>query len=307
MSEKPHYVIYAPEWDENNGGAIFLHRLIHELNNLGEEASIFPMRPLYDSSFRKRISRWFKRSAFAISPNFDTPIWTKQKLPENAIVVYPEIVPGNPLKAQYVARWLLYPPGELGGPKTFDKTEIFFKASDFSDDVTITGTAQLLVLWWVYPAYRDTGIADRSGSCYMMRKGKNREIVHEINDSCCLDGLSHTEIAEAFNKTKTFYCYDDATMYSLYAALCGCTSVVIPWHYETREQWILDRPIVSYGVAHGLDDIPHAEKTRHLVKAHLQKKTNEGQESVANFVRTTRAHFGFIPSRTCEELVAHIE
>ena len=296
--EEPNYIVVAPEWSETNGGAIFLHRLVHELRRAGEEAAIYPLLSTETAGYKKRLKKLIRREGFATSPLLDTPVWSKRRLPCNAIVVYPEIVKGNPLNAINVARWLLYPPGKLPGrPKSFDPSEVFFKVSDFSDDVSITGGAQPLALWWVHPAYVDMGLSTRSGSCYMMRKGENRTVVHDLHGCRLLDGLSHTEIAAAFNQAEVFYCYDDATMYSLYAALCGCTSIVIPDHYENREQWTLDRPIARYGVGYGLGDAAHADSTRHLVRAHLRMKEAKSREQVINFIEATRTRFGFAPPR----------
>src|SRR5689334_8505261 len=221
----PVYFVYAPAYDENSGGITFLHRLVHELRALGEEAYIYPISPLTGSWWRRTARRLRARlTPRPVASNLDTPIWNPTRIPAEGIVVYPEIVAGNPLQAQNVARWLLFKPGFHGGPVRFDPSELFFKCSEFSDDVTITGGAQLLALWWLNPHYWHRGGTSRKGTCYMKRKGHDRPIVHDLSNSRCLDGLSHAEIADFFNTCETFYSYDDATMYSQYAALCGCDS-----------------------------------------------------------------------------------
>ncbi len=301
----PTYLAYAPEFDINNGGSIFVHRLVHELRALGEQAYIYPMPEEEPTGRRAMLRHWLdrlfgrgksSRKPFNTGKDFDTPLYTGATLPENAIVIYTEYTAGNPLGAANVARWLLYKPGYLGRPKTFAKDELFFKGSDFSDDPSISGGAQLLQLFWTNPCYRDLGYPNRSGSCYMMRKRENEGVEHSIEGSVNVDGLSHEDLAEVFNRCETFYCYDDATMYSQYAALCGCDSVVIPWHYPSRKEWAAARPIGTYGVAYGLDDLEHARRTRPLLAANLQQLEEDGLSTVRSFVSVTKARFGFSTS-----------
>lgn len=301
----PTYIVYAPPFDIDNGGSIFLHRLVHELLAIGEQAFVYPGDFQNPLGIKAKIRHsWTKatkgekkqRKNFDTSPDLNTPVWDTDRLPEHAIVVYTEFIPGNPLGAENVARWLMFRTGYLGRPIEFSSDEVFFKASDFSDDPSISGGAQLLQLFWTNPCYRDLGEKDRSGSCYMMRKRAHEGIEHPIAESLNVEELSHEELAKVFNRCETFYCYDDATMYSQYAALCGCDSIVFPWHYESREEWARARPIARNGVAYGVDDVEHARQTRHLLAADLKRLEAEGRESVRAFVRTTRDRFGFRPA-----------
>jgi len=60
-----------------------------------------------------------------VSSNLNTPILNSEirdlhfKNGEVPIVIYSETIPGNPLQAQVVVRWILNYPGALGGPKDF--------------------------------------------------------------------------------------------------------------------------------------------------------------------------------------------
>jgi hypothetical protein len=181
-----------------------------------------------------------------------------------------------------------------GTSSSFGPRDIYFKASDFSDEIELTGGAQLLSLFSVHPAYFNLGRESREGTCYMLRKQTEKPVAHDPDRDVCLDGLSHEAIAEAFNKCERFICYDEATMYSQYAALCGCLSIVIPGFYEDRQSWSADRPIAKYGIAYGLDDTEHALETQHLVSAHLRSVEELGRGSVKDFAIRTKLEFGFL-------------
>lgn len=293
MTSCPTYIVYAPPYDANNGGAIFLHRLVDVLRRSGERAFLWPMAPLQRQGIRNRLRKLVRSDDFTVASEMNTPVATRGDLGQDSIVVYPEIVSGNPLRAKNVVRWLLYKPGALQGPIKYGADEMFFTASPFADDIGLTGGAQSLFLWSINSSYCDLGKHNRSGSCYMMRKGHERPIVHDLEASRRVDGLSHGELALIFNECETFYCYDDATMYSHYAAICGCLSIVIPWRYDSRKDWVRDRPIARYGIAYGFDDIEHARATRHLVYDYLKEKEQEGLETAASFIVTTKKRFGF--------------
>jgi hypothetical protein len=147
-----------------------------------------------------------------------------------------------------------------------------------------------LTLQWVNPVYRDRG-EPRSGSCYLLHKGKHRPIVHDLADSVPLDGLSPEEMADVFNRTEILYCYDLYTMYARYAALCGCVPVVVPDPDLTRDQWVM-RPEDRYGVAYGEDDIPWALETRGALADHLRGLRAHEDAMLKRFVAKCRAHFG---------------
>jgi hypothetical protein len=250
------------------------------------------MRPQKRPGRREPLRQLFQKLRFACAPGVNIPIARKRDLNADAIVVYSESIFGNPLAVTNVTRWLLYKPGLLH-PFNFSPDEMFFKASDFSDNVSLSGGAQLLYMLSINACYRDLGQKSRKGSCYMLRKGKGKPLIHDLDGSLQIDGLRHEEIATIFNECETFYCYDEATMYSQYAAICGCTSIVIPGHYQCRDDWVRDRPIALYGVAYGLDDIDHAQATRHLLLDHLLARQQSSLETVASFVTATKERFGF--------------
>ena len=292
------YVVCAPAFNSNSGGIIFLHRLVHELNALGEEAVLTQVYldwiretlTLKERLGRLRSHPWSVTGPFHVNPALNTPYERRPLIDADTVVLYPEIVLGNPLKAHNVVRWLLhYDPEKT---YAFGHDDLFFRVDRNFDHPAISGGAPDLFLYEINPAYRDRGRTDRRGACFMVRKGHEKPRIPETADAELLDGKSHEQIAEAFNRCEVFYSYDEATMYSQYAALCGCLSVVIPGNYPSRDAWTEGYGIARYGIAYGLDDIEHARATMHLVRPLLEEREQEGLATVRNFVSLTRERFG---------------
>lgn len=295
------FIIFASEYHDNSGGTVVLHQLCHRLNEVGQEAYIWPLNKptLNFTNPLKTIYRLYRyynrkfRKGFKKNPLLDTPIASYSDL-KDAIVIYPEVIAGNPLYAQHVVRWLLNKPGVInGGQISFGATDLFFYYDKAFDDSRFNQYPENLlhIVSQRSDIYKITNHGKREGSCYLLRKGKNREIVHDITDSILIDALpSHEEIARVFNQVEYCISYDIYTMYNIYAAMCGCTPIIIPEQGMTKEQW---QPIEEgrYGIAYGYDDMEYAKQTRLLLLEYLKKQENESTVSVNRFVQKCKEYF----------------
>lgn len=284
------YIVSAPPYDENNGGAIFQHLLVHTLNTLGEAAFLWPQPPIYRKSKRERLLSLFE--TYVTSPEFNTPVFRGRKAPADAIVVYPEVVIGNPLQAEHIVRWLLYRPGVLH-PYEFTENEMFFHCGEFFDVPEITGGATELSMWYRNRTYRNENRPDRKGVCYIVRKGDKKPRLPETEapDAIRIDGMSHKEINEVFNRCETFISYDEATTYSQFAAICGCDSIIVPGFYASHEDWAASHPLGRNGISYGFDHLAHARATRDKVIGMMDAQEQESIESVKTFVHLTKERF----------------
>lgn len=293
--KKVNYVVYAPSFNADSGGTIFLHELVHALNELGETAYLWPMAPIFKQGTRKRIKEWLTPPEFRQDPALNTPVARKSDLNDQTIVVYPEIVRGNPLRVQNVVRWLLYKPGEMH-PYEFTEGEMFFRVFEKADMPELTGGAPDLFLWKVNRCYRDENRPDRKGICYTVRKGhlKSRIPETETTDAIDIDGMTHAEINDVFNRCEVFYSYDEATMYSQFAAICGCLSIIIPGEHASHAEWAQNHDLGRFGVAYGTEpsEIEHAYATRNQLLDFLDKKERAALKSVKQFVMLTKERFG---------------
>lgn len=293
------FIVFADSFDERNGGVIALHRLCDLLNRAGQTARLWPARlPLHDPQRRLASARDFFRyhrrawrRPYKTGPGFNAPIATPDDL-AGAVIVYPEIVSGNPLRAQHVVRWLLHKPGFHKGRYEYGSGDRYFFYQKAFDEPALNphGDNLLKVIHLRDDVYRQTNFGPRQGSCYILRKGKGREIVHELKDSILVDRLSHHELAALCNRVETCISYDAYTMYSQFAALCGCVSVVVPEPGVSRAQWYPD-PRDRYGVAYGFDDVDAARQTQALLLPHLKAQESAANSSVASFITKCANYF----------------
>jgi len=295
---KHRYVIFACGFDENKGGTIALHRLCDLINSLGGEAYLWPCtKPLLERhrpirSLLRLIKYYLFHGTkkYRTNEHFDTPIADKSKL-QHAIVVYPEVIRGNPLNADKVVRWFMHKPGFLRSGVTYGQNDLYFYFNDSFNDrrLNLHPGHKLHVTYVMDHIYRQFNFGERSGTCYMLRKGKDRRIVHDLEDSVLVDGLSHEEMAKVFNSVKTYISYDTYTYYSVYAAMCGCLSIVVPEEGVSKKDWFgSDGP---YGVAYGFDDVDWAVQTQHLALKQQKETERKANAQVADFLRTCEAHF----------------
>lgn len=285
------YIICAPSYDENNGGAIFLHQLGKTLISFGETAEMWPMPPLVPKGKRQKIAGLFQPK-----PEYktlDVPVFKGKTAPDDAVIVYPELVLRNPLNARNIVRWILYKPGILH-PYDFTENEMFFHCGEMFDVPELTGGAPELVMWRRNRTYKNEHRPDRKGTAYIVKKGFAKDRLPETEDpqAIAIDGLSHAEINDIFNRVDTFISYDEATMYSQFAAICGCDSIIVPGFFPDQDTWQASHPLAKYGVAYGFENIEHARATRDKVQGMLDAREEESLETVRNFVRLTKERFG---------------
>ncbi len=299
----PTFIIYTGAFDENSGGSIALHRLCDVLNRHGCRARIWPVgRPIDEAPLTWR-DRWrrMRRKPRPWDPGrfnrldrLETPLAAAADL-EDAVVIYPEVIDGNPLQARRVVRWLLHKPGFHTGRYDYGADDLFFFfQSAFNDPALNPHTDRLLQTLLVrddiyHPpeAHLET---QREGTCYILRKGRSRALVHDANGSILIDGLSHAEAAEVFRRVRTCISYDLYTMYSMYAAMCGCDSIVVPDPDVDLTTWYPDEE-ERYGMAYGWSQLEWARATRPLLLPRLKRLEETSHATVRHFIGICRDHF----------------
>lgn len=302
-------IVCAPSYDENSGGTIALHKLCDLLVSAGIKSSIFPLIEVQEISplnwvdatryaivqgvnlerqFRER--GYFKLCSRYRTQLFEGPI-NRIFNSDQIVVVYPEIVFGNPLNAKHVARWLLHDPGFHSGKVYYSKGEVQFRYNDRTSPI-IAEYLQIaednlfvadspLDLYHVDEVHERTVV--RSGSAYTIRKGRGRRLVHDLDNSICIDGMNHDQVATIFKTVKFFYSYDLMTFYSNFAAFAGAISVLLPLSPGDPDQGPIT-PVALKGVAYGIDDIPRALSTVEDLRREMLKSNEDSLRSVRQFI-----------------------
>lgn len=191
------YVIISPTYNEKTAGIKVLQELQKWLIRFGKDAVI---------------------------PSID--INAPYYIENDDIVVYPEIIRGNPLNAKRVVRYILNAPGKLGGDSEYDEKEILVSydpilAEKYSKGIYLT--VPICEEFFYNPGY------ERTLNCVWVGKGINTQ--HPATKNCIEITYKwpakRQELAELLKRTKTFYSYDDKTHLLTEAALCGCVVKVI--------------------------------------------------------------------------------
>lgn len=301
------FIVFSPSYDPNIGGVIVLHKLCHLLNDLGHQAELYPFFSTVNNKsatsrlFRKIknfLRRTFKK--YKTNPAFNTPIYSKNKVEDNCIVIYPEIVTGNPLNAKNVVRWFLHKPGFHTGEAIYGNNELYFDFNSFVHNLTFSGSRLSETRLYInhvptdkYNLNKALEADRRFGTAYCLRKGKDKKIVHELEDSILIDGKSHKEISDIFKSVHTFISYDVYTAYSPFAVLCGAKSIVVPDKGVSIDEWHPNE-VYRHGVSYGFskEEEIRAERTKHLVLGRLTREESKSINKVEVFVRETTEYFG---------------
>ena len=110
------YFVYTPRWINSSAGIKALHFLCHSINMSGRNAYLVMTEAPHLGEPR-------------INPNLNTPILTQEisdayfKAGISPVVIYSETIPGNPLEANFIVRYLMNYAGALGGSQKFDEHE----------------------------------------------------------------------------------------------------------------------------------------------------------------------------------------
>lgn len=213
------FVVFAFPYLHASGGGKVLHRFCHELRRRGEDACVTTPHT---------------------SPDLETPVWDGAMRADD-VVVYPEVVSGNPLGGTRVARWVLNRPGLIGGDRAYAPTERIWAYHR----MFYPGVPRLMLPAVETDIYRDLGLP-RSGAAFYVGKGSKTRDVSGVEITHAIRQDRHA-LAELLNRVEVVYSFDELTAMDDVARLCGASVIVIPqgtWSRETLAE--LDRAGVGW-------------------------------------------------------------
>ena len=240
------YLIWAPGYRRTSAGIVVLHKLCHLLSEKGLTAYVTG----------KPNSEWNEKYA--------DPKKIKELVSEDAIVVYPEVVSGNPFFARFVVRYILNKPGLLGGTKRYSKHELLF-AYFYMLGKNLGKKIEVLEISYLdLELFNDDSDHKRAGIVFYVGKGSQTSRIRETESATEITREyppTHEELAELFKKSELFYSYDNCTGLTSEARLCGCPVVIIPDSKYSKEEVLAEGN--DLGLSYGLGDIEHAKATVH--------------------------------------------
>jgi glycosyltransferase involved in cell wall biosynthesis len=276
------YYIYAPDFTQKSAGIRALHYFCHALNEMGREAYLV--------------------GTDKDSETLRTPLLTSKDIIRHVksglmpIMVYPEVVTGNPLNMPFVVRWWLNKPGHLGGDETAAADEMVFTYSDgfVPDGMQVDLLNIPLIDKNLFNNENNPHDQQRSGACFYANKflAKGGELTAHADEatSLCQDrSLTHAEIADILRRSAVLYCYEPTALIGE-ALLCGCPVVMIDSTFLKQN---MREPIHGPGIAYSSepDAIEKARAGISEVIYNNQTSINYCWWQVDQFLRKTGAEF----------------
>lgn len=208
--------------------------------------------------------------------------------PEDDIVVYPEIIEGNPLNAKHVVRWLLYYAGAYRGNKRFPSTDsVWGYTTRIANDYGISNVLFLPTIDETVFVPPPEGTV-RKGSCFYAHKfrtfyGSTPGAIPGIEITN--PGQSRAEIIKLLQTSEVFYAYEDTALI-LEAVLCGCPVVCVP-SVNFRECCGLDD--FNAGIAWGVRELGRALHTLPEARTRYLLLKDVFKAQVDKFIESTQA------------------
>lgn len=245
--EHPYYIL-APDYRETSSGVASLHYLCHVLNLNGREAYIC--------------------GGQVVNPNLKTPLLdprTQKRHQDEGkvpIAVYPEVVVGNPLGCDVVARFLLNFEGFLTGQsmQAAGSDLLFYSGALIAarhgyPDGDLLCLPTIDVELFSAPA---PGSAREGKYLYQNRHPLEQidysQLPGDIRLLSMANALSLPELAVLLRKAEVLYTHE-WSMTCVIAVLCGCPVIFIPG-YGIDQSFLEASFIGSHGFA--MLDQPHA-------------------------------------------------
>ncbi len=270
-------IVYSLILNNNCGGIIVMHNLVKIINDL----KINNIKAKLFNPYNIRYNNIFSNEFADIND-----------INENTIVIYPEIICGNPLNASKVIRWILLDLGiemPLNHYKIWNKNDlIYFWEPKITDNIYF----KQLACPWYNPIYKNYNKNERVNSCYLIKKAKlihKNEIknIHPENSILIDDYKNHLnvnytdEIINIFNNCKYLYSYDPNSAFIIFAAICGCIPIVYPIENVSKIEYLSNRMMNCGGelidfIAYGDDpnELIHAENQMQKIDYHINKINN---------------------------------
>ncbi len=281
FSRRPHpYYIYAPDYRRSSAGIRVMHMLCDALNRSGQEAYV---------------------TGKVLNPELMTPRLSDELVELHRsqglepVMVYPEIIDGNPLKGSTVVRYLLNQPGFIEGKGEYEADDILIAYTHALLQEGMTKENRLFlpaIDLRVFRLPENPGKRIAGKVCYYRGRNGRALIDQALLPEDAVEITPHfpetwEALADLFQQCEFFYCAE-ASGLCCEAALCGCLAVVIP--SERAPLAIAQEEIQNYGIAWGNDaeELARARQSIPLLREAWLRHQQEFWPALDHFIEVTQ-------------------
>lgn len=222
------YLIASPGYAHFCGGIVVLHYLAHRLNERGYKAYVTGSHknPAWNTEYAKDLDQEHLRD-----------------LQHNGIIVYPDIVPHNPCRFTHVVKWW------LGTTQPTPPNQLPFA---FCEAHQTEGARCENVLYLppdIEPFFTDPEVENRKGISVYSGKGggMNYAPVAETGTwgapapNCTIiqagSPPTREELARLLQSSEVFYCYDNMSILTVEARLCGTPVIMCGYMILSKDSF----------------------------------------------------------------------
>ncbi|MCW2316272.1 hypothetical protein SAMN06265338_106208 [Rhodoblastus acidophilus] len=292
LTRHPYYIV-TPNYTSQSGGVKALHLLCHWLNRTGERAYILA----------------YGGSDMVVNPDFLTPLLRPEIVDAHGadgltpIVVYPEVVVGNPLQAQCVARYVLNYPGLLGGDKVYAPEELAFGFTKKLAEAC-GPDAPVLHMPLVDRSIFNPGRPRlRKGAAFYAYKYRDLhgQQVFGLPDGaieitkCRPDSQTPAVIADILRSVEVFYSFED-TQLNIEALLCGCPVVLMRNSYLKTSLGEHEYGLDGIALGDSPQELERARDTVVAAQFNYQNLLDNFEIQLAELVKLTQAKAAQTPA-----------
>ena len=292
------YFIYTPRWVDSSAGIKALHFLCHSINMAGSQAYLVLTEASHQGLPR-------------INPDLHTPILTQEvsdayfRNKMNPIVIYSETIPGNPLNANCIVRFLMNYCGALGGPTYFEDGEYVIA---FSKNIAIdyskknnTDEPPVLFLPPIDPREftknenKDSFQTSYAGK-YRSFVGKPPKVGFQNNIEIFRDGpkmQDRSQVREILSKASVLYSFENSSIVT--EAILSGTPVKFVRN-EFMSEIIAEHELGTGGLVLG-ETQADIEKARQTIDDGISKyyeKTKDFATDLARFISQTQSQAKYL-------------
>jgi hypothetical protein len=279
------FLIYSFNYDWKSGG----NQVLHDLGKILSKdytTYVFGTTTLFESK--------------AICVNIDKA--KEIAIQDDVITIYPEVISGNPFNAKNVVRYVLYYPGWHAGDKQYSDDELIITYNN--EYVKDTKYDNAFVLTVLNPKLNIMKNNDKKRNKIGLLVRKCKDFKYKMN---LLNEYKHLlklpvisiddeinkcndlrDLSKIYNTITLFISFDPHTYHSTMAALCGCTSIVIPSKEISNEEFY---NVQKYGVAYGFENIDFAKLTYSKMIDDLKQMEQNTFTQCDKFVELVKSHY----------------